>query len=276
MPAPALLTLWSCFSATPPGLARSPTAAPAQVGNWLTQFHVFSLLHLVTVLVLAIAMAGSCHLGLRWKGKPHEWRLRLTWCLFTMAWNVGALVYYLLPGVFDPMDSWPLHICDLAVWIAPAALLTQKRWLRTLLYFFGIGLSTQAFLTPVVDGGVAGIKYWLFWIGHTQIVGSAIYDLAVLGYRPRWRDAVFAMAALVAYAVAITPINLSFGVNYGYIGNSKPEKPTLIDKLGPWPWRLIPMFAMALGVFVLAWVVWAIPARLRGQPIEPDNCPTPP
>jgi hypothetical integral membrane protein (TIGR02206 family) len=176
--------------------------------------------------------------------------------------------------VYDKMESWPLHICDLAVWIAPAALLTQKRWLRTLLYFFGIGLSTQAFLTPVVQGGVGGIRFWLFWIGHTQIVGSAIYDVAALGYRPRWRDVVLAFGALVAYAIAITPLNLAFGVNYGYIGDSRPLRPTVIDRLGPWPWRLIPMMGMAIAVFVLAWAVWAIPARIRGRKIQPDNCST--
>lgn len=247
------------------------TLAPAE--TWLTEFRAFSMLHLVTVVALAIAMAGSCRLGLKWKGTAPEWRLRLGWSVFTILWNVGALIYYFLPSVYDKMESWPLHVCDLAVWIAPAALLTQGRWLRTLLYFFGIGLSTQAFLTPVVQGGVGGIRFWLFWVGHTQIVGSAIYDVAALGYRPRWRDLLVAVASLVAYAAAITPINLGFGVNYGYIGNATPLKPTVIDRLGPWPWRLVPMMGMALGVFVLAWAVWAIPASMRGRKIEPDNCP---
>lgn len=232
--------------------------------RWLTEFRAFSILHLVTVVALAIAMAGSSVLGRRWKDTPSERRLRVGWCVLTIAWNIGALVYFMLPDVFDPTESWPLHVCDLAVWIAPAALLTQRRWLRTLLYFFGIGLSTQAFVTPVVEGGVAGIRYWLFWVGHTQIVGSAIYDVTALGYRPRGRDLLFACGALLAYAACVTPINLAFDLNYGYIGNAHPERPTLIDRLGPWPWRLLPMLGLALGVFVLAWVVWTVPAAIRG------------
>jgi len=244
--------------------------------SWPTHFHPFSLLHLITVAALAIAMAGSCHLGLKWKGTPAERRLRLCWCIFTVIWNVAAMAFYLWPGNFDPIESLPIHICDLAVWIAPVALLTQRRWLRTLLYFFGIGLSTQAFVTPVVDGGVAGVRYWLFWIGHTQIVGSAIYDVGVLGYRPRFKDLLFAAASLIVYALAVTPINLVWGLNYGYIGNYTPERPTLIDRLGPWPFRLLPMFALALTVFTLAWAVWAIPAALRGRKVQPDNCPTEP
>lgn len=247
----------------------------AHSSGWLTEFRAFSLLHLVTVLALAVAMAGSCTLGVRWKGTSSERRLRVTWAVFTMAWNVAAIVYYMLPGVYDIQESLPLHVCDLAVWIAPLALLTQARWLRTLLYFFGIGLSTQAFVTPVVDEGVGHFKYWLFWVGHTQIVGSAIYDVGALGYRPRFRDVLVASGALVAYAVAITPLNLLAGVNYGYIGNTTPEHPTIIDRLGPWPLRLLPMMGLALGVFVIAWAVWVVAARIKGRRsgLGLDPCP---
>ena len=105
----------------------------------------------------------------------------------------------------------------------------------------------------------------------TQIVGSAIYDVAALGYRPHKRDLLVAIGALLAYAILITPINLGFSLNYGYIGDSRPESPTLIDKLGPWPWRLVPMMGLAFGVFVIAWAVWAIPAWMRGRNIEPES-----
>lgn len=230
---------------------------------WITEFRAFSALHLVTVVVLAVAMAGSCGLGRRWRGTRSEWRLRLGWSVFTLVWNAAALVFYLVPANFDPRESWPLHVCDVAAWVAPAALLTQRRWLRTLLYFFGIGLSSQAFVTPVVEEGVGSLRYWLFWIGHTQIVGSALYDVAVLGYRPRWRDLLIAAGSLVAYALLVTPINLAWGLNYGYIGDGRPERPTLIDRLGPWPLRLVPMLGLALGVFTVAWAIWAVPARWR-------------
>ncbi|MEZ6235214.1 MAG: TIGR02206 family membrane protein [Phycisphaerales bacterium] len=228
---------------------------------WPSEFQAFSALHAITVGVLALAMAASCVLGRRWRDTPRERRLRVFWGTFTIAWNVLAAIWYFLPRQFDPMESWPLHVCDIAVWVATLALLTQNRWLRTVLYFFGIGLSTQAFATPVVEEGPAGTRFWLFWVGHTQIVGSAIYDVVVLGYRPRFRDLLVGLATLVAYAALVTPINLGFGVNYGYIGDAEPGRETIITRLGPWPWRLVPMFGLAVGVFVVAWGVWPL-ARL--------------
>ncbi|MCB9841460.1 MAG: TIGR02206 family membrane protein [Phycisphaeraceae bacterium] len=242
---------------------------------WPADFQAFSALHALTVAILALGMGASCVLGRRWRGTAREWRLRVFWSTFTITWTVLATVWYFLPRQFDPMESWPLHVCDIAVWVAPLALLTQHRWLRTVLYFFGIGLSTQAFATPVVEEGPAGTRFWLFWVGHTQIVGSAIYDVVVLGYRPRFRDLLVAVGTLIAYAALVTPINLGFGVNYGYIGNAEPARETLVTRLGPWPWRLVPMFGLAVGVFVAAWGVWAV-ARLfsrrgRGGPDASDE-----
>ncbi|MFG0258989.1 MAG: hypothetical protein ACF8LK_01445, partial [Phycisphaerales bacterium JB041] len=148
--------------------------------DWAAEFHAFTPQHLVTLMVLVGLMAGSCWLGRRWlpgdggpvpspaRGAPRssgpdwEWRFRLVWVCTTVAWQAMAVVWYLLPRNFDWYESLPLHLCDLAAWVAPLALLTQRRWLRSLLYFWGIGLSTQAFFTPVVDGGHGDIRFWLF------------------------------------------------------------------------------------------------------------------
>ena len=253
--------------------AGVPTSLPGTAAWWPADFHAFSALHATTVGILVAAMAASCVLGRRWRSQPAEWRLRVFWATFTLAWNVLAAIWYFLPAQFDPVESWPLHVCDIAVWVAPLALLTQTRWLRTVLYFFGIGLSTQAFATPIVEEGPAGTRFWLFWVGHTQIVGSAIYDVVVLGYRPKFRDLLVALAALVAYAAIATPINLGFGVNYGYIGNAEPGRETIVTRLGPWPWRLVPMFGLALGVFVVAWGVWPLVGLIsrRGKGVHPGD-----
>ncbi|MDQ7014014.1 MAG: TIGR02206 family membrane protein [Planctomycetota bacterium] len=196
--------------------------------------------------------------------RPHparpdpEWRLRLIWAWTTIAWQTMATVWYLLPRNFDWYESLPLHLCDLAAWVAPFALLTQKRWLRTLLYFWGIGLSTQAFLTPVVEGGHGDFRYWLFFIGHTQIVGSAIYDVVVLGYRPNLRDWGVVTLLSLAWIVPVTAFNLLMDVNYGYTGRMTPGGTTVLDYLGPWPWRLGTMFVLTQvlwGVVCVPWVV---------------------
>src|SRR4029450_5624684 len=122
---------------------------------------------------------------------------------------------------------------------------TQWRPWRTLLYFWGIGLSTQAFFTPTVQYGVGHIKFWMFWIGHTMIVGSAVYDVVVRGYRPRARDWWFAVATTYTLCMTVFYFDVLMSraggmpINYWYIGDTKPSNPTLIDDLGPWPLRVL-------------------------------------
>ncbi|QKK09039.1 MAG: TIGR02206 family membrane protein [Planctomycetota bacterium] len=188
---------------------------------------------------------GWCGSGRRSRGR--RWRL----------------VWYLLPRNFDWYESLPLHLCDLAAWVAPLALLTQLRWLRSLLYFWGIGLSTQAFFTPVVEGGYGHFSYWLFFVGHLHIVGSAVYDVVVLGYRPRLRDWGVVTLLSLAWIVPVTVFNVLMDVNYGYTGNTAPGGTTLIDYLGPWPWRIGTIVLGSQVLFAAVFVPWVVVGRRR-------------
>lgn len=239
-----------------PAPSSPPTGYPPPY-DWATEFHAFTLQHLATLAVFLGLIAAACILGRRWRDTRREKILRHAWIWTTIAWEAWAFVWYLLPSNFDRYESWPLHLCDLAAWVAPLALLTQKRWLRSLLYFWGLGLSTQAFITPVVSTGHAGIKYWLFFVGHTHIVGSAFYDMIALRYRPTLRDWGVVTLITIAWLAVVTPINVLFDVNYGYTGSER-VRGTVLEYLGPWPWRIVSLLVagqVACGLVYLPWAV---------------------
>lgn len=234
--------------------------------SWATDFRSFTLFHLVVVLVCGTLMVGSVVLGRRWRGTPREKVLRYTWVWATIGWQAFATVWWLLPANFDPLKSLPIHLCDIAAWVAPLALLTQDKRLRALLYFWGIGLSTQAFFTPVLRAGYDTYEFWLFWMGHTQIVGSAVYDCAVLGYRPTfahwWRVVLFNIAlvavVMVINEVAVPAIFGGPGSNYWYVGRTLPEAKTLLNELGPWPMRAVWLALLGIVAMWVAWVPWGV------------------
>lgn len=212
-------------------------------------FEPFSLQHAIVVTACLGVMAAFVWLGVI-AGDRERW-VRYGWVgLCVIAESVTG--WYWLTN-WDPGVSLPLHVCNIASLLAPVALLFPARWLRVILYFWGIGLSTQAFLTPLVHEGTA---FWLFWINHTQIVGTAVYLLVIEGYRPDWRDYRNITVINVAYAVLITAINLPFGFNYAYIGNQLPETTTLMHKFGPWPWRVFVAWAIVQAVFAAMVAVW--------------------
>jgi hypothetical integral membrane protein (TIGR02206 family) len=239
-------------------LAATASAPPGPgLPPWATAFDAFSLLHALTAGLLVFAMLAAIILGRRWRGTEREKILRAHWAWFTILWQIGAIVWWLLPSNFDLSVSLPLQLCDLAVWIAPFALLTQNRTLRALLFFWGLGLSTQAFVSPIVDGGINTVEFWLFWVGHTQIIGSAAYDSAVLGFRPKARDFIIVSGISIAAALAMLGFDLATGTNYWYVGNSSPDKPTIVDLLGPWPLRVVWIMLLGLAVMAALWGLFA-------------------
>lgn len=235
--------------------------SPAGPPEWAVAFHPFTWMHLVSAAWTLALMIGACRLGRALLARQRldgERRLADAWAGFAVCVNVWSLVYWNLPGQFDLRESLPLQLCDLACLNAPLALLTHRRLPRALSFFWGIGLSTQAWVTPTLLEGPAHEKYYLFWLVHLSIVGTAVYDLAVRRYRPTLRDLLMAVAATIVYALAMVGVNHFLDSNYGFVGNQLRSTPTLVDRLGPWPDRVFIMAGIVVGGFTLMWAVAAV------------------
>jgi hypothetical integral membrane protein (TIGR02206 family) len=241
--------------------------------NWLEDFAPFTLLHALTVSVCLILIAGSCLIGRRICRTLHEPRFRAAWGWFGIAVAIAYATLHAWPSRFALDTGLPLHICDLGMIVAAMAMLRPNRLWRSLLYFWGIGLSVQAFITPTLGFGPAYAQFWLFWACHLVIVGSAVYDLLIGGYRPTGRDFLLALAVTLAYGVLIAAFDGWLGVNYGFLGPTKPSNPTLIDRLGPWPRRVPVIFAMGAAEFLLLWLLWPLARRLSSAGPRPSAPP---
>lgn len=179
------------------------------------------------------------------------------------AW-AGINAMALWPSGFDPAKSLPLHVCDLTGLFAPLALSTQRRPWRALLYYWGLGLSTQAMITPDLESGPDTLKLYLFWLAHYLIVGGAVYEIVVRRYRPSWPDCALAIAAGLGYLAVVLPLDIAFGFNYGYVGPTVPNRPTLIDALGPWPARVPIVAALAATWMVILTLPWELAKGRQG------------
>lgn len=154
----------------------------------------------------------------------------------------------------------------MAGFVAPIALLTGRRWARALLYFWGLGLSTQAFITPTLTVGPDHTHYWVFWMAHLAIVGSALYELMVTGFRPDARDLARSLAISWAYVILIAAFDRLTGFNYVFVGPGEAQPGTLVALLGPWPWRVGVMLLLGSLIFVLMWGAWPLGRALRRRP----------
>lgn len=251
-------------------ISTIPQATPGATDDWFESFSPFGLFHLAVLAVGAICIGTPVSLGRRWRDdRERVLRAWVGWS--TLIAQALMLIYYIRPSRFVLTESLPLHICDLAGWIGGAALVTQRRWLRTLTYYWAFGLCTQAFFTPIITQGLAHTKFWLYWLNHMQIVGCATYDLLVLRYRPAWSDFFVAIRSTFFYAILLmVPFNWIMRTNYAYTGPSQPSTPTLIDQLGAWPLRLFWIMLLAIAVFTIITLPWTLARRIARRPDAHD------
>ncbi len=239
--------------------------------SWLQTFRFGSALHVMSVASFLLAALCVVFVARRRRMQEHERRYALGIVGIVVIWQIISIAWWLSPARFSLASTLPLHVCDLAPWFGALALLTRWRFCRAVAYFWGIGLSTQGFITPVLTQGVGQFGYWLFWIGHTLIVLCPLYDILVRGYRPRARDYLYVTICNVAYIAFALPLNIALQTNYGYIGDSVPGTATLIDYLGAWPVRVFYMVLIAQIMMLALWLIWPIAARIPRRAAQPDS-----
>jgi hypothetical integral membrane protein (TIGR02206 family) len=232
-------------------------------GAW-DAFAPYGILHLAAVSICGVLIACLVVVG-RALPASHETVVRKGFGVFAIVYWVTYNIWWNRHGL-DPATGLPLHICDLNGLVAPLALLTGKRGLRAILYFWTFALTLQAFIQPALTLGPASPVFWWFWAAHTIVLTSAVYDLAVLGFRPRWRDLGCAYVASALYLALIIPVDLLFGANYGFVGNPPPgvSIPPFVDALGPWPLRAVIIVVLGAAGFALLVLPWQWPARKSG------------
>ena len=212
--------------------------------------------HLVTVAVLIAAIVGMCLLGRRLHGTAAGRQYEMGLSVAVWAIWLGYQAYDFVLLGWDPGNTLPLQICDFVAVIAALVFVQPTRKLQSLAYFWGIALSTQAFITPDLAGGPDSLSFWAFWLYHLFVVGAGVYVVAVQRFRPQWRDLQFAVLMGLLYSVAIFTIDAIFDLNYGYLGRGTPSRPTLLDVLGPWPLRSLFMVLLGTVAMTLLLVPW--------------------
>jgi len=233
----------------------------------LRTFHAWSLSHwaaIVGTIVFAGGLAGLRH---RWRGAPAARRLDLTLAVLTAVnWIVTQTLQW-NSDQFPARTSLPLHVSDVVALAVPLALWTSWRWVRCIVYYWGLALGSLAFLLPDLRAGPARLGYWLFWLTHMFIFLGVAYETIGRAYRPDWRDFGRAACASVLYALLIVPFNAATGFSYGYLGPPHPAEPSILRYFGPWPVRVVPIVLTGLAAMALLTLPWQIVGRAaRGTP----------
>lgn len=225
-------------------------------------FQPFTQTHAMVVLWYGVATLMLIALG-RWGRSKDRLQfgqsLHYVWLGFVTIVQLVNIVFWCVPPQLEFSSSLPLHICDLMGIITVIALSTEARWSRVLLLYWGLGLSTQGFLYPIIKENPESMRFQIFFLSHFTIIASALYDLLVRRFRVSWVDCAMASLYTLMYLGIILPIDLLAKWNYGYVGQENTIGP--INRFGEWPIRVVWLFIVVeSGFLILTAIVSGIQA----------------
>lgn len=208
--------------------------------NISAQTH-FGMIIFVILVILAMQIWGRRSIA---QGTLHRTNIIIGFGMISLFVFYNA--YYFYPSQFNWGVSLPLQVCDILALCSGIVLVRPHETVRALLALSSIAFATQAFITPTGNHDPSGLRFWMYWLLHAGIVGCSLFDITINKFRPRMRHLVQVIIIDVLYISILLPINIYFGWNYGFIGNTEPGRTTLIDYLGPWPERIFVMLGLAI------------------------------
>lgn len=219
-----------------------------------TEFHAFEIQHISAL----AATAGLCILlacvarklsfsGRKWLGR-----------LLGIQLAFYGVFFYVQQGLAGGLSweySLPLELCNLVLIACILSLFRSGQFFDEIAYFWGLGGTLQALITPDLAAGFPSWDFFLFFWSHGAILLGIVFIIAAKNFRPRKYSVLRMMIALNAYAFVVGAIDAVMDWNYGYFCR-KPAVPSLLDFLGPWPWYLLSLEGIALLSFFLLILPW--------------------
>jgi hypothetical integral membrane protein (TIGR02206 family) len=229
----------------------------------------FSPPHLAALGVLLIACIAGIAVARRHPGRPTRMLCRVLAAVIFAAW-AGEYVADLVTGIWTIQYDLPLQLTDTISVVSVVALWTRRPALAELVYLWALSASLQATLTPDLAWTFPSIFYFTFFIYHEGAIVGGLVLVFGAGLYPRrgawWRT--FAATLCVA-ACAGTADALIHGADYMFLA-SKPPYGSLLNVMGPWPWYIVSVAALAIAMLlVLQAIARAVGRRDRRAVIQP-------
>jgi hypothetical integral membrane protein (TIGR02206 family) len=227
-------------------------------------FELFGPAHLAALGVIVLIALSFVSARQLWT-ENFKRRFRQAMIIWLVVWELAWHAWSIYYGTFAIQTNLPLHLCSVFVWLTVIMMLNKNTAIYELAYFLGIGGATQALLTP--DAGIYGFPHFRAFqtfATHGGIVLAALYMTWVEGFRPTWKSFKTVAIWTNIYMVAVFFVNLAIGSNYMFIAH-KPDFPSLLDLLAPWPWYILELEVLALVICFILYLPFMIKDWATGE-----------
>jgi hypothetical integral membrane protein (TIGR02206 family) len=211
---------------------------------------ILSVEHLVPLALLVVVAALLCVAARR---APGRW-INVVAAIIALVLVIAELSwqpYVLANQAWSAGASLPIQLCDVGGFVAAAALLWRRLLLVEIAYFWGLGGTLQAVLTPDLgDKHFPSFPYLQFYVTHDLVILAALFMVIGLALYPRPGAVRRIFLLTLAFAVVVGLIDLVTGGNYMYL-RQVPASGSLLNLMGPWPWYIAAGAVLTLVVLAI-------------------------
>jgi hypothetical integral membrane protein (TIGR02206 family) len=244
--------------------------------NAAPQFQAYGFAHLAAIFLTVTLPFLFAALVRRSKWQRTE-RVIIVALSVLLVLNYAAYLIFVRyrGGIVSWQQMLPLQLCDWGMVVMIVAMLTEnQRWFEVA-YFWGIGGTLQAVLTPNLHFGFPDFRFFSFFVSHCGIIVSVVFLMLVRRYRPYPMSIVRVFLWSELYFVITMVADWYTGFNYGFLLH-KPEAFSILNFLSDSrPLYLLQMHGLALFFFLVLYAPFAIFDLVRGRKLVRRFCETP-
>src|SRR6266702_2738506 len=226
--------------------------------NRAPEFHPFGLPHL-TVIFLTIVLPFALAAFVRRTRSTRLEKVIIEILSAVLILNyVVFLVFIRSHEIVDWRQMLPMQMCDWGMVVVIVAMWTaSQRWFEVA-YFWGIGGTLQAVLTPNLRYGFPDWRFISFFTSHCGIIISVVFLMLTRRYRPYPMSIVRVWLWSEFYFVVTLITDEMTGVNYGFLLH-KPEAFSILNfPSDSRPLYLLELHGVALLFFLVLYAPFAV------------------
>ncbi|WP_216827682.1 YwaF family protein [Alkalihalobacterium elongatum] len=221
---------------------------------FLSPAHIASL-----ILFLLSLIWMFVHRDRPYMGKIRWWLLSVLVIseLSIIMWSIAA-------GLWDIRYNLPLQLCTISIYLSSVMLITRSYRIFEFIYFFGIGGALQALITPELFYTFPHYRFWHFFIAHIAIILAILYMIWIHKYTVTWKSAMRSFVFLNILAFIAFWVNYWTGANYMFLAR-KPDNPSILDWLGPYPWYILSLEVIVILMFTLLYLPFYLKEKYKNN-----------
>ncbi|MFD1136259.1 YwaF family protein [Paenibacillus urinalis] len=180
-------------------------------------------------------------------------------------------VWYQIYDLWDPAYTLPLELCSITLLLSCVMLVTRNRVLYIIVFYAGICGALAALLTPDLVYTFPHFRFIQFFIAHGSIIAAALYMTWIEQVRLTITSVPLSMLLLNLIAGIVWCFNQVFGANYMFLSH-KPESPSILDMLGPYPYYILVEEWVAFVLFTMMYILFFyLPSRASSKTVSKDH-----